>query len=251
MIDEVNPNNESQAPENPDAASIEELDADVADMEIDFGQGFSAPGAAEADSPSGDSLSNQQADSDVAQEMESTTVGNAAGLIEDLERQMVGLKAQLEDRTGQYVRIAADFENFRKRTGKEKQDMELQIKCTTISELLPVVDNFERARSQIKPQTEQEATIHKSYQGVYKQLVDCLKRLGVAPMRSEGQPFDPMLHEAVMREPTEEYPEDTVIEELVRGYLLGERVLRHAMVKVSAAPEPQEEGAIAPEPEAQ
>ena len=114
----------------------------------------------------------------------------------------------------------------------------MHIKRNTISELLPVVDNFERARSQIKPQNDGEMTIHKSYQGVYKQLVDCLKRVGVAPMRPEGQEFDPNLHEAVMREPTDEYPEGVVIEQLQRGYFIGERVLRHAMVKVAAAVEP-------------
>jgi molecular chaperone GrpE len=80
-------------------------------------------------------------------------------------------------------------------------------------------------------------TIHKSYQGVYKQLVDSLKKMGVSPMRPEGQEFDPNLHEAVMREQTSEHPEGTVLEELVRGYFLGDRVLRHAMVKVAAAME--------------
>lgn len=158
--------------------------------------------------------------------------------IAELTQQVESLKAQVEERTGQYMRIAADFDNFRKRTQKEKEDLEQQVKCSTIVELLPVVDNFERARSQIKPQTDQEMNIHKSYQSVYKQLVDCLKRVGVAPMRSEGKEFDPNLHEAVMREATDEQPEGTVIEELVRGYLLGERVLRHAMVKVATAPEP-------------
>jgi molecular chaperone GrpE len=87
-------------------------------------------------------------------------------------------------------------------------------------------------------------TIHKSYQGVYKQLVDSLKRLGVSPMRPEGQEFDPNLHEAVMREATDEHPEGTVLEELVRGYFLGDRVLRHAMVKVAA---PKEDTPLASE----
>jgi molecular chaperone GrpE len=164
------------------------------------------------------------------------TAEEQAGL-SALTEQIESLKAQLEERTGQYMRIAADFDNFRKRTQKEKEDLEQQVKCSTIVEMLPVVDNFERARSQIKPQTDSEMNIHKSYQSVYKQLVDCLKRIGVAPMRSEGKEFDPNLHEAVLREPTEEYPEGTVMEELVRGYLLGERILRHAMVKVAAAPE--------------
>ncbi|MEM9923837.1 MAG: nucleotide exchange factor GrpE [Cyanobacteria bacterium P01_D01_bin.50] len=158
--------------------------------------------------------------------------------------QLESLKAQLDERSSQYMRIAADFENYRKRTRKEKEDLELQVKRNTITELLPIVDNFERARAQIKPQNDGEMAIHKSYQGVYKQLVDCLKRLGVSPMRPEGQEFDPKEHEAVMREPTDEYPEGTVLEELVRGYFLGDRVLRHAMVKVAAQKEdlsPQEE----------
>jgi molecular chaperone GrpE len=135
--------------------------------------------------------------------------------------------------------LAAEFDNFRKRTQREKEDQEKVIKGKTISELLGVVDNFERARTQIKPTSDGENEIHKSYQGVYKSLVDSLKRLGVAPMRPEGKPFDPMYHEAMLREPTNEHPEDTVIEELIRGYLLDDLVLRHAMVKVAV---PQEDG---------
>lgn len=154
-----------------------------------------------------------------------------------LHQQIESLKAQLEERSTQYMRIVADFENYRKRNQKEKEDLEQQIKRNTITELLPIVDNFERARAQIKPQNDAEMTIHKSYQGVYKLLVDSLKRLGVSPMRPETQPFDPNLHEAVLREPTDEYPEGTVLEELVRGYYLGDRVLRHAMVKVAAPKE--------------
>lgn len=155
-----------------------------------------------------------------------------------LQDQIQALKTQLEDRTGQYMRIAADFDNYRKRTQREKEELEQQIKCSTVIEMLPVVDNFERARSQIKPQTESETTIHKSYQSVYKQLVDCLKRVGVAPMRAQGLEFDPTLHEAVMRQATDEYPEGIVMEELQRGYLVGDRVLRHALVKVAAPLEP-------------
>jgi molecular chaperone GrpE len=69
-------------------------------------------------------------------------------------------------------------------------------------------------------------------------MVDALKRIGVFPMRPEGQEFDPNLHEAVMREATDEYAEGTVVEELMRGYMLGERILRHSMVKVAVAPDP-------------
>ncbi|MEH2088883.1 nucleotide exchange factor GrpE [Nostoc sp.] len=173
---------------------------------------------------------------------EKTEVERAA--LAELNQQIESVKTQLEERSTQYMRIAADFENYRKRTSKEKEDLELQVKRNTILELLPVVDNFERARSHLKPQSDGEMTMHKSYQGVYKQLVDSLKRLGVSPMRPEGQEFDPNLHEAVMREPTDEHPEGTVLEELVRGYYLGDRVLRHAMVKVAA---PKEDTPFAPE----
>ncbi|MDJ0773930.1 MAG: nucleotide exchange factor GrpE [Mastigocoleus sp. MO_167.B18] len=174
------------------------------------------------------------------------TVGNtvdSAKLVQ-MTQQIESLKAQLEERTTQYARLGADFENYRKRMLKEKEELDLQVKQRAITELLPVVDNFERARAQIKPQNDGEMGIHKSYQGVYKLLVDCLKRLGVAPMRPEGKEFDPNLHEAVMREPTDEHPEGTVLEELVRGYYLGERVLRHAMVKVAA---PKEDDTSVPE----
>lgn len=151
-----------------------------------------------------------------------------------LEQQVGQLKAQLEERTSQYMRIAADFDNFRKRSQKEKEELDQQVKCTTLGALLPVVDNFERAQAQIKPQTEPEKNIHKSYQSIYKQMVTALKGLGVSPMRPKGQEFNPNLHEAAIQEPTNEYPEGTVIDELIPGYFLGERVLRHAVVKVAA-----------------
>ncbi|MDJ0554643.1 MAG: nucleotide exchange factor GrpE [Microcoleaceae cyanobacterium MO_207.B10] len=159
---------------------------------------------------------------------------------ESLQANLEAIKAQLDDITGQYKRLGADFDNFRKRTEKEKEELDVQVKCATIIELLPVIDNFERARSHIKPANDGEMTIHKSYQTVYKQMVDCLKRLGVSPMRPEGEEFDPNLHEAVMREATADHQEGTVTEELMRGYMLGDRVLRHAMVKVATAPEPMD-----------
>ncbi|MDJ0702630.1 MAG: nucleotide exchange factor GrpE [Leptolyngbyaceae cyanobacterium MO_188.B28] len=237
MIDEANqienPQESAEAPE-----SLEELKDEDASVEINFEAGFASEGEVKAASHSADQTLEGDTKSTSAEVEDSEQALNHSDLVADLERQVAGLKAQVEDRTGQYMRIAADFDNFRKRTSKEKEDLEVQVKCSAINELLPVVDNFERARSQIKPQTESEMTIHKSYQSVYKQLVDCLKRIGVSAMRAEGQEFDPNLHEAVMREPTDQYPEGTVMEELVRGYLLGERVLRHAMVKVAAAAEP-------------
>jgi molecular chaperone GrpE len=157
-----------------------------------------------------------------------------SGADEELER----LRGEHETLRGQYMRMAADFDNFRKRQQRDAADQRLQITCSALGAILPVVDNFERARQQLDPQGEEAQALHRSYQGLYKQLVEALKELGVAPMRVQGEPFDPNLHEAVLREPSDDYHEDVVIEELQRGYQLETRVLRHALVKVSMGPGP-------------
>jgi molecular chaperone GrpE len=161
-----------------------------------------------------------------------------ADRVGQLEAELAALRSENESLRGQYMRIAADFDNFRKRQTRDKEDQRLHITCTTLTEILPVVDNFDRARQQLNPQSEEAQSLHRSYQNLYKQLVDVFKQLGVSPMRVEGEPFDPSLHEAVLREPSEEHPEDVVIEELQRGYHLDGRVLRHALVKVSMGPGP-------------
>ncbi|MFN6339035.1 MAG: nucleotide exchange factor GrpE [Cyanobacteriota bacterium] len=175
-----------------------------------------------------------------------------ADRLQELERQFATLQSEHEALRGQYMRIAADFDNYRKRQSRDQEDLRLQITCGTLSEILPVVDNFDRARQQLNPQSDEAQTLHRSYQGLYKQLVDVFKQLGVAPMRVEGEPFDPNLHEAVLREPSQEHPEDVVIEELQRGYQLHGKVLRHALVKVSMGPGPlstQPAGQPAPDQE--
>ncbi len=176
---------------------------------------------------------------EAGEEPESSPMNNEARL-EQLEREHDTLRQEHETLRSQYVRIAADFDNFRKRQTRDQDDLKLQITCSTLSEILPVVDNFERARQQLDPQGEEAQSLHRSYQGLYKQLVDVLKQLGVAPMRVVGQEFDPSLHEAVLREPSDEHREDVVVEELQRGYHLSGKVLRHAMVKVSMGPGPQQ-----------
>lgn len=174
-----------------------------------------------------------------------TEFPDSSQVIAALNQEIESLKQQLEEQNQQadalknrYISLAAEFDNYRKRTQKEKEELETKAKCKAISELLPVVDNFDRARIQLKPANDGELAIHKSYQSVYKNLADSLKRLGVSAMKPEGQPFDPAYHEAMLREYTNEYPEGTVIEQLVRGYTLDDRVLRHAMVKVAAPQEP-------------
>jgi molecular chaperone GrpE len=172
---------------------------------------------------------------------EATAENESVAAKESVEADLASLRQENEALRGQYMRIAADFDNFRKRQQRETEDLRLQLICSTLSEILPVVDNFERARQQLNPEGEEAQGLHRSYQGLYKQLVDVMKQLGVSPMRVEGEAFNPSLHEAVLNEPSDKYSEDVVIEELQRGYHLDGRVLRHAMVKVSMGPGPSGE----------
>ena len=161
-----------------------------------------------------------------------------ANRLQQLEQELSSLKQEHETVQSQYMRIAADFDNFRKRQARDQDDLRQQLVCSTLTEILPVVDNFERARQQLNPEGEEAQALHRSYQGLYKQLVDVLKQQGVALMEVVGQEFDPTLHEAVLREENQEHAEDIVCEELQRGYHRDGRVLRHAMVKVSMGPGP-------------
>lgn len=163
-----------------------------------------------------------------------------ADRMQQVDQQFQTLKSEHETLQAQYMRIAADFDNFRKRQSRDHDDIRQQLVCSTLSEILPVVDNFERARQQLNPESEEAQALHRSYQGLYKQLVDVLKQQGVARMDVVGQVFDPNLHEAVLREESSEYAEDVICEELQRGYHRDGRVLRHALVKVSMGPGPSD-----------
>ena len=177
-----------------------------------------------------------------------STAADPSQRLQQLEQELQTLKQEHETLQSQYMRIAADFDNFRKRQSRDQDDLRQQLVCSTLSEILPVVDNFERARQQLNPEGEEAQALHRSYQGLYKQLVEVLKQQGVARMEVVGQEFDPSLHEAVLREESHEHPEDVVVEELQRGYHLNGRVLRHAMVKVSMGPGPGDTPAAASAP---
>jgi len=133
----------------------------------------------------------------------------------------------------QYLRLNADFDNYRKRTETEKEALSKNARGNTLEELLPVIDNFELARNQLVLETEAEQKVSDSYQNLYKQLVETLKKLGLETIQSVGATFDPELHDAIMQEETSEHEDNTVLEEYRRGFMFGDRLLRAAMVKVA------------------
>lgn len=139
---------------------------------------------------------------------------------------------QIEELTDRLKRSMAEFENFRKRSEKEKEQMfEIGAK-TVIEKILLTVDNFERGLAAVS--AEEKATpFAEGMDKVYKQLISSLEEIGVKPIEAEGKEFDPNLHNAVMHEENEELGENIVSSELQKGYTYRETVVRHSMVKVA------------------
>lgn len=155
-----------------------------------------------------------------------------------LEGKVASLSEELLTEKERILRISADFDNFRKRTERDRLSLLTNAQGEVVESLLPVLDNFERAKSQIKVETEGEEKINNSYQSISKQFIEILNSLGVVPVETVGNPFDPLLHEAIMREDSNEYEEGIIIQEFRKGFKLGDRLLRPSMVKVSAGPGP-------------
>ncbi|DBA78448.1 hypothetical protein WJX79_008362 [Trebouxia sp. C0005] len=135
----------------------------------------------------------------------------------------------------QYIRLNADFDNFRRRTAGEKLALKDTTKGDVIVKLVPLIDNFEAAKNSIKVQTDAEQKIVDSYQGLYKQMVDTFRSLGVEAVPGVGHPFDPNFHEAIVSEPNDDVPDGTVLQEFRKGFQCGDRLIRPAMVKVSSS----------------
>jgi molecular chaperone GrpE len=209
-------------------------------VELDEGQaplvGGSEPLEGHDDISSTDSSSS-------AEEDHASSPGNemAAGpMLAELIATRAELRRVETDRNDLLERLArrqADFENFRKRVERERGETFQRIVGDVVSKLLPVMDNMRRAlQAESILEKNESAEFRHFLRGVeliYKQLNDALQELGVEPVPAVGQPFDPHVHEAVATEHSDEYEPDTVTQELLRGYRLGEKLLRPAMVKVS------------------
>jgi molecular chaperone GrpE len=143
-------------------------------------------------------------------------------------------KAALYD---QLLRRQAEFENYRKRVERERMESHHKARADLLVELLPVLDNFERALASLQTSGADAAGLRHGVELIHRQFKDALTKFGLQPVEALGQTFDPHLHEAVTIEPTDEHKENTVIEEFERGYKLGDRLLRPAKVKVASSPD--------------
>ncbi|AAU24250.2 nucleotide exchange factor GrpE [Bacillus sp. GM2] len=151
---------------------------------------------------------------------------------EMLEKQLKELQERLEEKENKLLRVQADFENYKRRARLDLEAAEKYRSQRIISDLLPALDNFERAL-QIDPDNEQTKSLLQGMEMVHRQILEALKNEGVEQIPSVGEQFDPNMHQAVMQVEDEAYESNAVVEELQKGYKLKDRVIRPSMVKVN------------------
>ena len=147
------------------------------------------------------------------------------------EKKEAAVKAQINELQDKVMRQMAEFENFRKRSEKEKSAMFETGAKSVIEKILPVVDNFERGLATV-PENEKDSPFVDGMNKVYKQLITELENLGVKPIEAVGKEFDPNFHNAVMQVENDELEPGTVAQELLKGYMYRDTVVRHSMVAV-------------------
>jgi molecular chaperone GrpE len=152
--------------------------------------------------------------------------------VDEKEQEIQLLKAKLEEADNRYLRLQADFDNFRRRTRLDLEASQKYRAQKLITDLLPAIDNFERAMK-VEADNEQTKTLLQGMDMVYRSLLDALKIEGVEPIESVGKEFDPHQHQAVMQGEDENYGSNIVTDEFQKGYMLKDRVIRPAMVKVN------------------
>ncbi|MCJ8006886.1 nucleotide exchange factor GrpE [Lederbergia wuyishanensis] len=142
------------------------------------------------------------------------------------------LEKKVDESENRYLRLYADFENFRRRAQLEREASEKYKSQSLITNLLPAIDNFERAL-QFEPNDEQAIALLEGVRMVYRNIIDALKQEGAEQIEAVGQEFDPNFHQAVMQTNDAEYGSNIVVEEFQKGYKLKDRVIRPSMVKVN------------------
>lgn len=155
-------------------------------------------------------------------------------ITEECDNTIEKMQSEIDKLNNQYLRLAADFDNYRKRQMQEREALLKYGAEDTLKKLIETLDTIDRAVASTE-KLEDVKAVKDSYNIVFKQLFDALNKIGLEVIETKDATFDPNLHEAVMQTPTSEYPEHTIIAELQKGYKLGDRVLRPALVNVAVS----------------
>lgn len=172
-------------------------------------------------------MSEEVKEKETAEETEETAEETEE--LSEENKELAELKAKYDELFDKHLRTLAEYDNFKKRTQKEKDELYKVAVCDTVEKILPVVDNLERA-------VDAETDKTPFYEGVClveKQLFEILEKMGVSQIEAVGKTFDPNVHNAVMHTDDEEKGEAEIVEEFAKGYKLGDKVIRYSMVKVA------------------
>jgi len=157
--------------------------------------------------------------------------------IESLESELEAAQQEAKENYDRLLRVSAEFENYKKRTEREMADFRKFANESILKEILILVDNLERALSSSGDQPHEESCVVEGVSLTINEIMKVFDKFSVKPIEALERPFDPNFHEAVMQEETDEYPENTVLKEFQKGYMIHDRLLRPAMVAVSKAKE--------------
>ena len=157
--------------------------------------------------------------------------------VEDLAEKLKSKELEAQENYDRLLRVSAEFENYKKRSSREMDEFRKFSNQSLIKEMLSVVDNLELAMNSTNGHKTIDKGLLDGLEMTHREILKVFEKFNVKPISTEGQPFDPTFHEAVMQEETDEYPNNTVINELQKGYLIHDRLLRPAMVVVAKAKE--------------
>ena len=159
--------------------------------------------------------------------------GKATDPLKEMESKIKSLEEEAKETYDRFLRVSAEFENYKKRSAREMSEFKKFANESLIKELLLVVDNMERAINSSKDEGNSNNSLVEGVNMTLKELLKIFEKFGVKQVESLGKPFDPNFHQAVMQEETDEHPHNTVINELQKGYIINERLLRASTVVVS------------------
>jgi molecular chaperone GrpE len=179
------------------------------------------------------SMENESTASGLNNQQTGSGDGDSASATDEIKTVLEQKSKQCDEYFNMLQRTAAEFDNYKKRTAKEKEALYNDAVSETVLAMLPVVDNFERAMKAAENDSATNTPFKEGMELVYRQLKDALKNLGVEEIKSVGEAFDPQLHNAVMHIEDDSYGDNTVIDEFQKGYALKDKVIRHSMVKVA------------------
>ncbi|MEA3437615.1 MAG: nucleotide exchange factor GrpE [Thermodesulfobacteriota bacterium] len=163
-------------------------------------------------------------------------IKDAAGdPLKGIQAELENAKQEAKEAYDRFLRVSAEFENYKKRSTREMDDFRKYANQSLIKEMLAVVDNLERALNSSNGNSSNDKCMADGVNMTLKEILKVFEKFNVKPIESIGQPFDPTFHQAMMQEETDDYPENTVITELQKGYMIHERLLRPSMVVVAAA----------------